>query len=229
MKTATLLLLTLGCLLVSAAGFAQSTKRFSFGLKAGANFSKLDDLSYQTPRLGVDGLPVLSGGQVVYDFFQQNDTRTLGITGGLYARFGNKFYIQPEVLFSVKGGKFDIIRQGLATQSIQVKVGTIDLPVLVGIKLGPLRLNAGPMASLPVLGGKLKTTFQEYTTQPFSKTAKTAQLGYQAGIGLSLAGMQLDLRREGGLGKSKPANANELTNVSSSRSNLWQLTVGFGF
>ncbi|GAB3272150.1 hypothetical protein GCM10027347_43670 [Larkinella harenae] len=218
------------CLLGASMAQAQSSsKRFSLGLKVGANFSRLNDLSYQTPRLDMSGLPVLNGGQIVYDFFQQNDARTTGLTGGLYARFGNRFFIQPEVLFSVKGGKFDIIRQGLETLSVPVKVGTIDLPVLVGFRLGPLRINAGPMASLPVLGGNLKASFKEYTTQPFNQTAKKAQLGYQAGIGLSLAGMQLDLRHEGGLSKRIIQDVHELTDVTSSRSNLWQLTVGFGF
>ncbi|MFC5411713.1 porin family protein [Larkinella bovis] len=229
-KPYSLLLVWLCFLLVPAVSRAQSSgKRFSFGLKAGANFSKLNDLSYQTPRLDGNGLPVMSGGQVVYDFFQQNDTHTLGITGGLYARFGSKIYLQPEVLFSVKGGKFDIIRQGLATQSVNVKVGTIDVPVLLGVRLGPLRLNAGPMASLPVLSGNLKESLQHYTTQAFRETTKQAQFGYQAGIGLSLAGMQLDLRYEGGLGKPTISEANDLNKTSSTRSNLWQLTVGFGF
>lgn len=230
MKTRFLLAFALGCLFFSTAARAQSSsKKFSFGLKAGANFSRLNDLSYQTPRLDAGGLPVLSGGQVVYDFLQQNDSRTLGITGGLFARFGRKIYIQPEVLFSVKGGKFDIIRQGLETQSIHAKIGTIDLPVLLGVRLGPLRINAGPMASLPVLDGNLKTTFAEYTKQPFSETTKKAQMGYQAGVGLSLLGLQLDLRYEGSLRKTTIQDVNELTNLSSSRSNLWQLTAGFGF
>lgn len=56
------------------------------------------DLALQTPRLGTDGLPVLSGGKLVYDFFQDNDIHTLGVVGGGYARFGNRFYIQPEPL-----------------------------------------------------------------------------------------------------------------------------------
>ncbi|CCH03127.1 hypothetical protein FAES_5128 [Fibrella aestuarina BUZ 2] len=226
MITRFLTLLLLSWLVATAALAQPGTKKVTVGLRIGANFSKLDNLSYQTPRLDPNGLPVLSGGSVVYDFFQQNDARSTGLVGGLFARFGNRFYVQPELLFSVKGGRFDILRQGLATQSVNVKVGTIDLPLLLGVRVGPLRLNAGPMASLTVLNGNLKEAIAHYGSQPIGETARQAAVGYQAGIGLSLAGMQLDLRHEGGL-TGKPATSDAGT--QSTRSNLWQLTVGVGF
>ena len=231
MKTLFNCLLLFATLHVTLPGQAQTPgKKFSWGLKVGANFSQLDELSYQTPRLGADGLPVLSGGKVVYDFFQQNDARTTGIVGGAYARIGRRVYLQPEILLSVKGGRMDLIRQGLETRTFDAKVGTIDLPLLLGVKLGPLRLNAGPLASLRVLDGDLKGALKEYTSQSVQQTIQQAQLGYQAGIGLSFSGMQLDIRREGGLGKSAsiPAEPTSPLGVSP-RSSLWQLTVGFGF
>ena len=228
MKPLFLQLLTLaGLVLLTSAGLAQSSSRkVSFGIRVGANFSKLDELWYQTPRLDQNGLPMMSGGNVVYDFFQQNDARSTGLVGGLYARFGNLFYIQPEVLFSVKGGRFDIVGQGLQTQSVDIKVGSIDIPILLGIRLGPLRVNAGPMASLNVLNSDFKGTLNQYGSQPFSQTTKQAQLGYQAGIGLSLMGLQLDLRHEGGL---KVTSSADPANNVPARANVWQLTAGFGF
>ncbi len=235
MKTHLLSTLILAyCLLTASVSPAQSTTRkFTFGLKAGANVSQLKDLSYQTPQLDQNGLPEMSGGSIVYDFFRQNESRTTGVVGGLFARFGNRLYIQPEVLFSVKGGRFDFIRQGLVTESTSIKIGTIDLPLLLGVRLGPLRLNAGPMASLRVIDGNLKGAISQYTSQPFSQTAKQVQFRYQAGIGLTLAGMQLDFRREGGFDDFKntpmvdPANTYGSTNPA--RTTLWQLTVGSGF
>src|SRR5919199_643438 len=148
-------------------------QKVSFGLKVGANFSQLNTLEFRTPRLSADGMPVLSGGQVVYDFFQQNDSRTTGIVGGAYLRIGNRVFIQPELLLSSKGGKFDLVRQGLATQQIDVRLTTFDLPVLLGFKLGPLRLNAGPMTSLTISeNNSLNDAFRQYTSQPISKTVK---------------------------------------------------------
>jgi len=210
---------------------AQSTgKKFTAGLRLGANFSRLDELSYQTPRLDGNGLPVMSGGKIVYDFFQQNDARSTGLVGGVFARIGNRVFIQPEVLLSVKGGKIDLIRQGMETQSIDLRKATIDIPVMLGFRLGPLRLNAGPMASLTMLdSGNLKETLKHYSSQSLRLTSKEAQLRYQAGIGLNVMRMQLDLRYEGGLGDLKnPFSMAPAEEPAVPRANLWQLTVGFG-
>jgi hypothetical protein len=77
-----------------------------------------------------------------------------------------------------------------------------------------------------VLNGDIKGAIHQYTNQPFSKTTRQAQLGYQAGIGLSLMGTQLDLRHEGGF--SVTSSADPANNVPA-RASIWQLTVGFGF
>ncbi|GAB3893182.1 hypothetical protein GCM10028803_07040 [Larkinella knui] len=220
--------------LVPSLSFGQfgGGKFFTFGLKVGANFSQLNSLELKTPRLTSGGIPVMSGGQIVYDFFRNNDNRTTGIVGGAFFRFGRKLYLQPELLISAKGGKFDLIQTGLATQSIDVKFTTFDVPVLVGFKLGPLRLNAGPMMSLTISENKnLKDSFKQYTTQPIDETFKQAVFGYQAGAGLSLAGFQVDLRYEGNLsdlsqiGIQTPGNDERFT----TKSTLWQLTLGYAF
>ncbi|RRB00696.1 porin family protein [Larkinella rosea] len=224
-----LLVLLLGLPAISYAQFGGG-KLFSFGLKAGANFSQLNTLELKTPRLTSGGVPVTSGGQIVYDFFRNNDSRTTGIVGGAFFRFGRKLYIQPELLVSAKGGKFDLIQTGLASQSIDVKFTTFDVPILIGFKLGPLRLNAGPLMSLTISEDKnLKDSFRQYTTQPINDTFKQAVFGYHAGVGLSLGGFQLDLRYEGNLsdlsqiGIKTPDNDTRFT----TKSTLWQLTLGY--
>jgi hypothetical protein len=227
-KTTAFCLLMGLCITLSLSAQAQTKgKKFSAGLKLGANFSQLDNLSYKTPRLGPDGLPMMSGGKILYDFFQQNDGSTTGIVGGVYARFGRVLYLQPEVLLSVKGGKMNLIREGLETLSLNAKVGTIDLPLLLGLRLGPLRLNAGPMASLTVMDGDLKGAVRKYSNQPMAQTTREAQFGYQAGIGLTFSGIQIDLRREASLQSLRGAST--APEVLSARSALWQLTAGFGF
>ena len=219
-------------ILTPVLSFAQGGKFFSFGLKVGANFSQLNTLELKTPRLTAGGIPVTSGGQIIYDFFRNNDSRTTGIVGGAYFRLGRKLYIQPELLISAKGGKFDLIQTGLTTRSIDVNFTTFDVPVLIGFKLGPIRLNAGPMMSLTISEDKnLKQAFTQYTNQPIDDTFKQAVFGYQAGAGLSLAGFQLDLRYEGNLsdlsqiGIKTPNDDIRFT----TKSTLWQLTLGYGF
>ena len=222
-------------LLLPIASFAQfgGSKFFTYGLKVGANFSQLNTLEFKKPRLtGPGGIPVVSGGQTVYDFFQDNSKSTTGIVGGIFLRFGKKIFIQPELLVSAKGGSFDLIRAGLATQQIDVRLTTLDIPVLLGVKLGPLRLNAGPMASLTISKSQsLKDALSQYSTQSIDETVKQAVFGYQAGIGITLLGLQLDGRYEGNLsdlaqvGITVPGNDARFT----TKTTLWQLTVGYGF
>ncbi|GAA4456102.1 hypothetical protein GCM10023189_24830 [Nibrella saemangeumensis] len=212
--------------------FALAQKKIAFGLKVGANFSQLNTLEVRTPRLDAGGMPVMWSGQVVYDFFQNNDSKITGLVGGAYLRLGSTLYIQPELLLSSKGGSFDLVRQGLATQRVDVKMTTFDIPVLVGLKLGPLRLNAGPMASLRISDNQtLKDAFRQYTNQPVGDTYKQAVFGYQAGVGLSLFGLQLDLRREGNFSDLAAYGIKTSTTDErfSARTSLWQITAGFGF
>ncbi|MFC5409032.1 porin family protein [Larkinella bovis] len=207
-------------------------KFLTFGLKIGANFSQLKTLELKTPRLTAGGVPVTSGGAIVYDFFRNNDDRTTGIVGGAFFRFGRKLFLQPELLVSSKGGKFDLVQTGLATQTVNVTFTTFDVPVLVGFKLGPLRLNAGPILSLTISEDKnLKESFRQYTTQSLDETFKKAVFGYQAGAGLTVGGFDLDVRYEGNLsdlsriGIKTPSNDDRFTTKAA----LWQLTAGFGF
>jgi hypothetical protein len=215
---------------ISYAQFGGKGKLFTFGLKAGANFSQLNTLELKTPRLTSGGIPVTSGGAIVYDFFQNNDSRTTGIVGGAFFRFGRKLYIQPELLVSAKGGKVNLVQTSLMNQSIDVKFTTFDIPLLIGFKLGPIRLNAGPLISLTISEDKnLKDSFKQYTTQPIDDTFKQAVFGYQAGAGLSLGSFQLDLRYEGNL--SDLSQIGIKTSSSDTRfttkSTLWQLTIGY--
>ena len=218
---------------ISFAQFGGTSKFFTFGLKVGANFSQLNTLELKTPRLtGPGGIPVVSGGQIVYDFFEDNSKSTTGIVAGAFLRFGKKIFIQPELLISAKGGSFDLIRTGLATQQIDVRFTTLDVPLLIGFRLGPFRLNAGPMASLTISEKQtLKDALNQYTSQPIDETLKQAVFGYQAGIGLTLVGIQLDARYEGNLsdlsqvGISTPGNDARFT----AKTTLWQLTAGYAF
>lgn len=213
--------------LLPSLSFAQ----ISFGLKIGANFSRLNTELLKTPRLSSPGgSPVLSGGQVVYDFFQNNSQNTTGMVGGVYLRLGKKVFIQPELLISSKGGSFDVVKAGLPTQQVNIRLTTIDVPVLIGYKLGPLRLHAGPMASLTVgTNQSLKNALNQYATQPIGDTFKQAIFGYQAGVGISLLGIQLDARYESNLSDLSKVGINTTDSRFSTKTTLWQLTAGYGF
>lgn len=198
---------------------AQFNRKLVFvGVRGGANFSQLQTEGFQISKPGTS----------VQDFFRNNSSNRTGYVLGAYARIGRKLFIQPEVLFSSKGGTFEILKNGSTSPvNIDVKFSQIDIPLLVGLKLGPLRLNAGPMASLNVSGGNnLGDAVKVYTTQNFNKTIEQATFGYQAGIGIDIRSFNLDLRYESGFSNISQLNLQNNAQFNTKVS-LWQLTAGF--
>lgn len=215
MKKALFALIFLSALQASA----QFNRKLVFvGVKGGANFSNLQ----------TEGLTITKPGASVQDFFKNNSSNRTGYVVGAYARIGRKLFIQPEILLSSKGGTFEIFKNGSTTPvNVDVKFSQIDIPVLIGLKLGPLRLNAGPMASLNVgQGNQLGDALKAYSTQNINKTIEQATFGYQAGIGIDIRSFNLDLRYESGLSNISQLNLQNNAQFNSKVS-LWQLTAGF--
>lgn len=205
--------------LVAFQATAQFNRKLIFiGVRGGANFSRLEtqDLSIKRP------------GASTLDFFKTNSTNKTGYVVGAYARIGRKLFIQPEVLLSSKGGTFEIFKDGSTTPvNVDVKFSQIDIPVLIGLKLGPLRFNAGPMASLNIAqGSQLGDALKVYTSQNINKTIEQATFGFQAGVGLDIRSFNIDLRYESGLSNISQLNLQNNAQFNSKVS-LWQLTAGF--
>jgi Outer membrane protein beta-barrel domain len=206
---------------ISLSSFAQfgslRNKALYVGVRAGANFSQI-----QTQDLKVSKI-----GSSLQDFWRTNSTNRTGYVFGAYARVGRKFFVQPEVLFSTKGGTVEILKSGATSPvNIDVKFSQIDIPVLLGYKLGPLRINAGPIASLNISqGSDLGDALKQYTTQNISKTIDQATFGYQAGAGLDLGSFNLDVRYEGSLSNLSQLNLQNNAQFSSKLS-LWQISLG---
>lgn len=162
----------------------------SFGIKGGLNYSKLkfDDISNVT------------SGSTQYNLLEDDSFQGFhfGVMGRL--KVFNVF-IQPELLFNTSGGKVLVEEiQGSTTVNTvkQVKYNKLDLPVLVGMKFGPARINVGPVASVVLSSdSELGDIIPELETM-----SKGATIGYQAGVGLDiLKKFTIDLRYEGGLSK----------------------------
>jgi hypothetical protein len=88
----------------------------------------------------------------------------------------------------------------------------LEVPIMVGFKLGPLRINAGPAASVQI--GSPKALISDPN---FDNMYKGATFGYEAGIGLDIfKKLTLDARYSGSLSK-KFGNA---VNIGSQTFNL---------
>ncbi len=110
---------------------------------------------------------------------------------GAYTRFKILgFYVQPELLYTSHPSTIAFTNLSTGEEiDVQVNWNRLDIPVLVGIKLGPVRINAGPMFST-TLGSNDDNDEVEIGVAGTS-------FGYQYGIGLDLGKFLIDLKGEG--------------------------------
>lgn len=152
----------------------------------------------------------------------------VGFHIGIFTRFGEDFYVQPELTFTSSGGKIDISNDNGQTydQITELKYNKLDVPVLVGVRFGDLfRVNAGPVLSL-ILSQDARNV--DSAVDEIQNNYNNAVVGYQAGIGLDVGNLIFDLRYEGNLSKLGDridiGNQSFTTNM---RNNQILLSVGF--
>lgn len=176
-----LILVFVASLLVFTMADAQM---FKWGIKGGIGFSSIP----------MDDIKNISDGSDVYDLVTGDGV--MGYHFGLQTRIKvAMILIQPELYFNAGGGTIEQIVDGGATEVLNVKFNRIDLPVLVGFKLGPVRINAGPVGSFILSESNDLTELEP----DFEMYASAMSWGYQAGLGLDISKLSLDVRYEGSL------------------------------
>ena len=118
---------------------------------------------------------------------------------GAFARVGvSKFYIQPELLFNSSKVDFELngFSEGLANTVLHEKYRNLDIPVGIGYKTGILRLQVAPVGHV-----HLSTKSELDDLDEFDEDFKTLTLGWQAGLGLDLWKVIIDLKYEGNFSK----------------------------
>jgi hypothetical protein len=189
--------LLLSVAILVAAGISAKAQ-VSLGVKGGINFSKIN----------TDNL---------------KESSVAGYQFGGFARFGSNFYVQPELYLGSSGGKFETQTSGTTVAGEgKVRFTTLNVPVLLGKSFGSeglnFRLMAGPVYSYILdknddLGNNITGAYRDFGDY------KNSTLGFQAGGGVDVGNITVDLRYEGGLTK---VNENY-----GQRQNLWALSVGF--
>jgi Outer membrane protein beta-barrel domain len=188
--------------LISIPAFPQ----IKFGIKAGVS----------TTNLSMPSLVTVVSGNTSYTVDALSSAK-YGFQGGAFVRltlFG--IYLQPELLFSTQTNEYTVqnISSGQSTAAAIMKqnFNKLDLPVMVGLKLGPLRLNAGPEGSLLINSPK------DLIKNPdFKSMYSRMTIGYQAGLGFDLLKtLTFDLRYEGSLKKYQ----NQIENLIGTKVNL---------
>lgn len=194
MKKLILIFATVFCTQVA---FAQ----FDFGVKAGLNLNKIHT----------------DAGSLNANYKESLDTKT-GFSAGIFARIGDKIFLQPEVLYTERNGKIEAVTGGI----YDVKFKSVDVPVLVGFKLFEfLRVNAGPVANIKLSeSGKLKDDLNQ-------EAFKNATFGYQAGAGLSFGPIDIDVRKDGSLGSISSKHFQD--QKFNQKLDGWQVSLGLRF
>lgn len=117
---------------------------------------------------------------------------TWGFHAGIFYRLKiAMLYLQPEAYFSSTGGSFTYTSPLGDPPSLEtIDLKRIDIPLLIGAKLGPIRLNVGPV-------GMLKIS-EEYSLEGMEADLKGMTWGWQGGLGFDLLGkITVDARYEG--------------------------------
>jgi len=159
-----------------------------------------------------------------------------GYQGGAFVRIGDKWHIQPEVYFTLKQGELSYdIMDGTSSIKQNIKLNTIDVPVLVGWKfLDPplfnLRLQAGPVASfVSSTSFDLKVDGVEMNTpDDFQESFNDLNWGLQVGAGVDFLMFTVDLRYELGLSDLNEDLENPIEGVPTTfKSNVFFISVGW--
>lgn len=183
--------------LLPALSFAQG---FQIGIKGGVNLSKLSFGNFVNASTNANGSPNVSfDGQTFRNNVNDSFGSKMGTSFGIYTRFGKNLFIQPELLYSTRSGDFSYTQNG-QTLTSTVKLTSFDVPVLLGIKGGPLRVVVGPVASFRINDNQtLGQAVQQYSNGSLNSAWSQAYYGYQVGGGLDIGSFGLDVRYQGNL------------------------------
>lgn len=192
-----------------------SAQFFNYGIKAGIGFSNLK----------MDDVTGISDGGDVYDLITGESVT--GYHVGLQTRISiAMLVIQPELYFNAGGGTVEQVVENGPTEVLNVKFSRIDVPLLAGVKLGPARINVGPVGSF-VLS---ETTDLTEIEPDFELFTSAMTWGFQAGIGLDISKLSIDARYEGSLSKLGDTFSVGGTDFPlDARPSQWIISVGFWF
>lgn len=193
-------ILVLSLMLLTSIAFSQ---KFTLGPLAGFNSSKL---TTNYPEL--------------------KEEAKANFLFGAFLRFGEKVYLQPEVIYTTKGGVFS---NDLGTGGKQtVKLSQLEIPAMIGFRLinigiANIRVMGGPMAGIVM---NKEVTVNEFVNDPIPEASfKDLQWAMQIGAGVDILFLTLDVRYEIGLNNiyEAPSGKEEYD----FKNNLWRVSLGW--
>ena len=169
-------------MLISTLSYSQ----FEMGLKAGLSTTELDPETI-----------ILKDGNTSISVLEAN----YGFHLGLYTRLSiANIYVEPAFLFNSNRVDYNIEEQifdsGIFSSIKSETYNNLDIPFMVGMKMGFLRIQGGPVAHIFLNSSSELTDISGY-----SQKFKDATYGFQGGVGLDIWKIRLDLNYETNLSR----------------------------
>ncbi len=176
-------------ILVSIFFFTSATAQVKFGVRGGLSSTDLKPSSF-----------IFTNPDDLEAFTLSTKEAKYGYHLGIFLQAGGeKVFIQPEILFNSSSVDYSLV-SGMAgelvTNVFNETYHNIDIPIMLGFKLGPLRLQGGPVGHVHIDSSSELTDFQGY-----EEKFKTFTYGYQTGIGLDFWKFVIDVKYEGNFSK----------------------------
>ncbi len=113
-----------------------------------------------------------------------------GVHAGIFAKFPltDLFFIQPEVVFNSNRVDF---QRGDLNEVFSEKYQYLDIPIIAGLKLGPLKPQIG------LVGHVFLNSTSEFDLESYQQDFQSLTLGWQGGLGLEIKKVFIDLKYEG--------------------------------
>ena len=177
--------------------FMVSQAQIKFGIKAGLTSTsiKTDEVYTDLNNADIQSLKV------------KGQNANVGFQGGIFSRITIvNFYVQPELLFTSTSGEVEVTTIYENQDPVSVvkdqKFRQIDFPIMLGYKLGPVRLQAGPVGTIMLSSDPALSDVAELDAMDVKEDFNGATWGYQVGVGLDiLKKVTIDVKYEGNLSK----------------------------
>lgn len=192
--------------------FIPGNAQLKYGIRGGINSAYVRPQEFNNPNYVLE----YKSGNIGFHF------------GAIVQLKLGKFVLQPELLFSTASTDIqltDLTSSSTISEVGEQKFNKLDVPIIAGLKLGPMKLQLGPEASV-----QLNSKSDLLKENGIDQAYKGATIGYQAGIGLELSSLILDLKYEGNLSKfGDGVNIGDQTFNFDQRMSQLILSIGFLF
>lgn len=177
------------CIFLTLIGFMANTAngQIKFGIRAGLNTTEVEPNSL-----------LITNRNDVEEFKLDLENARYGYHLGLFIQANSEFlFIQPEVWFRSSSAEFSVedLQNGMANEVFTERYQYIDIPVQVGVRLGPVRLGCGPVGHLFI--NSVTEFIDDTQVNDYEKRFEDITLGYVAGLGVDIWNFHVDLTYEG--------------------------------